>query len=141
LALSPRQEILYVHKIDIWEPVEEIDGATGEPRTGYYQRATDVPCYFVIRGSVETPNNAGLRVEGDNAFTRDDIHVDATLQIDSDWVVKNVTLHADGTQSETYGRFWVISGQPLSVSRAGNRRAEHRKLQAVQVHAPPEGVS
>lgn len=79
-------------------------------------------------------------IEGDNLFTRDTIHVPGGLSIDSGWVLKNVTREPDGTQSRNWGRYWVVSGQPKSVSNRGRRRAYKRQVEAIQFQRPPEGV-
>jgi hypothetical protein len=97
----------------------------------------------MIRQSVEAPMGAGFRIEEDNLFTRDEIHFGDDVAIDSDWIVKNVTVNTrDGTQSLNYGRYWIVAGQPKSVSQRGNRNAQKRIVEAIQIEADakPAGV-
>ncbi len=82
------------------------------------------------------------RIESDNMFTRDAIHVDVALVVDSDWIAVNKTTEAVvGGNSQNAGRYWTISGQPKTISRAGGRRAEHRALEAIQVFTAPEEIT
>lgn len=103
-------------------------------------QASAVPCYFLFCQSTEAPSVAG-GLEADNMFSRDEIHLPGDQAIDADWLVKNVTLDADGSQSAAYGRYWVVSGQPQAVSNQGRRRARMKIVQAVQIEVPPTGVS
>lgn len=142
MALSARQRHLYTHRMEIWAPTDTENATTGEHTGVTYARvATDVPCYFEIRQSVETPATAAGQTESDNAFTRDTIHCAHDLAIDSNYWCKNVTLNPDGSQSQNYGRFWVVVGQPHSVSQARSRRAQKRSVEAIQLQTPPPGVS
>lgn len=140
MALTPRQVRFYQHRANLWAQTltKDADGRiTGK---SWALQASNVPCYFVFRQSTEAPSPAG-GLEADNMFSRDEIRLDGTQEIDADWVVKNVTLDADGSQSAAYGRFWVVSGQPQALSNQGVRRARMKVVQAVQIEVPPTGVS
>lgn len=138
--LSPRQERLYSHLVDLYSLAQTTSVTTGR-RTAktYTLAASDVPCYFVIRQSTDGPNPLG-RIEGDNFFTRDEVHFAADVAVDSDWVIVNKTLNADGTHSQNYGRYWIASGQPTSISQSRSRRGDLRTVQATQLQKPPAGV-
>ena len=137
--LTPRQEIAYTDRIDVYKPTRQYDANGVYTGATYSLEHADVPCYFEVRQSVEGPGVPG-RTEGDNAFTRDSIHCPAKLDIDADWWAVNRTLNGDGTQAKNYGRYWVIVGQPRSLSQRGNRTAQKREVQAIQLQKPPVGV-
>lgn len=140
MALTPRQRILYQHAGDIWRPTRPQDASGFLIAITYTKIAIAAPMYWVTRISVEAPSLVG-GLESDNLFSRDEIHLDGAQEIDADYIIKNVTLDADGTRSENYGRFWIVAGQPQSLSNQGRRRARMRKVQAVQIATPPAGVS
>jgi hypothetical protein len=140
MALTPRQRILYTHRANLWANTRAKDAQGRITGHSWALVASNIPCYFVFRQSTEAPSVAG-GLEADNFFSRDEIHVDGTLAIDSDMVLKNVTLDADGSQSAAYGRFWVVAGQPQAVSNQGRRKARMKVVQAVQIETPPVGVS
>jgi hypothetical protein len=140
MALTPRQRILYRHKCNLWSQTITKDADGRVSGKTWTLQASAVPCYFLFRESTEAPSVAG-GLEADNMFSRDEIHFDGTQTIDADWVIKNVTLDADGSQTAAYGRFWVVSGQPQAVSNQGRRRARMKVVQAVQIEVPPTGVS
>jgi hypothetical protein len=141
MALTPRQVRFYTDKLVTYEPVLTKDPTTGRlTQKVYHRRALQVPCYFEISAhSTEAPSSLGA-IEADNTFSRDAIHVPGDLDIDSGWIVKNVTREPNGFPSKNFGRYWVISGQPKSVSNRGRRRAFKRACEAIQFQRPPEGV-
>lgn len=140
--LSPRQRLLYVDRAVLYEPVLTKDPTTGRlTKKVYHRRASAVPCYFQIsEHSTEAPSFLGA-IEGDNLFSRDQVHFPFNTLIDSGWIVKNVTRETNsGAPSKNFGRYWVVSGQPKSVSQRGRRRAQKRQCEAIQFMRPPEGV-
>jgi hypothetical protein len=140
--LTPRQRILYTDRACLYEPVWTRDPTTGRPtKRVFHLRATNVPCYFEISAqSVEVPSFLGA-IESDNSFSRDQVHMPASIQADSGWIIKNVTRETgSGAPSQNFGRYWVISGQPKSISQRGRRRAQKRQFEAIQFQRPPEGV-
>ena len=143
MALTPRQAILYTDRCVIYEPILRQDPATGRmTRRSYHRRQSGVPCYFHISAhSTEVPSFVGA-IEADNLFSRDQLHFDADLMgMDSGWVVKNVTRESlSGAPSKNFGRYWVISGQPKSISQRGRRRAQKRQYEAIQFQRPPSDV-
>lgn len=141
MSLTPRQRRFYSDRCVVYEPVLTRDPTTGRLTKRVYQlRQTGVPCYFQISAhSTEAPSFLGA-IEADNLFSRDQIHMDGAQVIDSGWIVKNVTREPSGAPSKNFGRYWVISGQPKSVSNRGRRRAYKRQCEAIQFKTPPEGV-
>lgn len=142
MSLSSRQTRFYSDRAVLYEPVLTHDPTTGRlTRKVYHLRAQGVPCYFhVSEHSTETPSFLGA-IEGDNLFSRDQLHFGADVVIDSGWIVKNVTRETKtGAPSQNFGRYWVIAGQPKSISQRGARRAQKRQCEAVQFKTPPEGV-
>lgn len=140
MALTPRQRILYRHKANLWAQTITKDGSGRVTGKAWTLQASNVSCYFIFRDSTEAPSPAG-GIEADNMFSRDEVHFPADQAIDADWVIKNVTLDADGSQAAVYGRYWVVSGQPRALSNQGGRRAGMKIVQAVQIETPPTGVS
>jgi hypothetical protein len=140
MALTPRQRRLYTHRANLWAQTITKDAEGRITGKSWALQASDVPCYFMFRQSTEAPSVAG-GLEADNLFSRDEIHFDGTQEVDADFVIKNVTLDADGSQAAAYGRFWVVSGQPQAVSNQRQRRARMKIVQAVQMEVPPQGVS
>lgn len=142
MPLTPRQRKAYSDRAVLYEPVLTHDPTTGRlTRKVYHPRQFGVPCYFhVSEHSTEVPSFLGA-IEGDNLFSRDQLHFAADVVIDSGWIVKNVTRETvSGAPSKNFGRYWVISGQPKSVSQRGRRRAQKRQCEAIQFRTPPEGV-
>jgi hypothetical protein len=140
MALTPRQVLAYKDTVDLYSLAQTTSLTTGlRTAKTYALVASAVPCLFKIRQSVEAPSPMG-RVESDNMFSLDEIHFDHAQAIDSDWVIVNKSLAADGSQSQNYGRYWICRGQPASIPSHGGRRANVRIVQAVQVKKPPAGV-
>ena len=140
VALTRRQELFYTDRADLYRPVHDRDPTSGTYRGKRYEpEALAVPCYFEVRSSVETAQLFG-RIEGDNMFTVDTVHLDGEQEIDSGWVLVNRTLDADGAPSRNYGRYWIVQGQPKSVSNRGRRTARKRSVEAIQVSRKPEGL-
>jgi hypothetical protein len=139
--LTPRQRRLYTDRCVLYEPVLTKDPTTGRlTQKVFHRRASAVPCYFQISAhSTEAPSFLGA-IEGDNLFSRDQIHLDGAQVVDSGWILKNVTREPNGAPSKNFGRYWVVSGQPKSVSNRGRRRAYKRQVEAIQFQRPPEGV-
>lgn len=141
-SLSPRQRRFYTDRACIYDVILTRDPTTGRlTKKVYHLVAQGVPCYFQISAnSTEAPSFLGA-IEADNTFSRDQIHFPFNLAIDSGFIVKNVTRETDsGAPSKNFGRYWVISGQPKSVSQRGRRRAQKRQCEAIQFQRPPEGV-
>jgi hypothetical protein len=141
MALTPRQRRFYTDKLVEYEPILTMDPTTGRlTKRVYHKRQQGVPCYFQISAhSTEVPSFLGA-IEADNIFSRDAIHIDRATTCDSGWILKNVTRERDGSPSKNFGRYWVVSGQPKSISNRGIRRAGKRQLEAIQFQRPPEGV-
>jgi hypothetical protein len=141
VPLSPRQVIFYQDRADIWMLTQTSDPGSGLFQTKTYAlSAADVPCYFRIRQSIDEPTALG-RIEGDNIFTRDEIYFADDTIVDSDAIIVNKSIDANGVPSVNYGRFWVVAGQPRSNHRRGIRRGEKRVTHAVQMQVPPVGVT
>ena len=129
--------------MDLYRPGTPRNPSTGRvlaPTREYTLAALDVPCYFEIRSSVETPQMFG-RMEGDQIFTIDTIHLGGEVEIDSGWIAVNRTFDSAGYPSQNYGRFWVVQGQPKSISNRGRRRARKRSVEAIQQGRKPEGLT
>lgn len=141
MVLSPRQLRFYVDRCDIWALAQSTSGTTGLRTAKTYTRVhTAVPSYFEILQSVEAPSVMG-RIEGDNLFTRDKIYLPWDVTVDSDHVLVNKSVDLNGQQSQLYGRYWIVSGNPTSRHRRGARRGERRLVYAVQTKTPPAGVT
>ena len=141
MALTPRQRRFYTDRCVVYELMLTKDPSTGRlTHKDYPVRQRQVPCYFQISAhSTEIPSFLGA-IEADNTFSRDQIHMDGAQIIDRGWIIKNVTREPNGAPSKNFGRYWVISGQPKSVSNRGRRRAFKRQAEAIQFQRPPEGV-
>lgn len=141
MALNSRQRRAYKDTCNLWQPSYTING-TSKLQTGttYTLAASDVPCHFESRQSVEGPSVFGA-VEGDDLYSRDKIHFAIDVTIDSGWIVKKTTVDRNGDNAPDYGRFWVVSGQPQSIPARGGRRANKIIVQAVQEQTAPDGVS
>lgn len=141
MALTPRQRRAYTDRACVYEPILTKDPTTGRlTQKVYHLRELQIRCYFQISAhSTEVPSFLGA-IEGDNTFSRDAIHMDGAQIIDSGWVVKNTTREPNGAPSKNFGRYWVIAGQPKSISNRGRRRAYKRQCEAIQFQRPPEGV-
>lgn len=141
MALNARQRLAYRNSADLWEPAYTIDGATQlQTATTYTLVASDVKCLKKTQDSIEGVGSFG-RVEGDNQFSRDIWHFDIAQEIDSDWIIKDVTVDRNGTNSPHHGRYWVVSGEPQVVPALGGRNANLKRVQAVGMAVPPDGVS
>lgn len=143
MALTPRQKRLYTDRMDLYRPSMPRNPSTGRvlaPVKEYTPAYFDIPCYFQIRSSVETAQLFG-RIEGDNIFTVDTIHLDGEQEIDSGWIAVNKTLDSDGSESLNYGRYWIVQGQPKTISNRGRRRARKRSVEAIQQGRKPEGLT
>src|SRR5262245_30390815 len=109
MALTPRQRRFYTDRCVLYEPILTKDPTTGRLiRKGYYLRVSAVPCYFqVSEHSTEAPSFLGA-IEGDNLFSRDQIHFPFNTVIDSGWIIKNVTRENNtAAPSKNFGRYWV----------------------------------
>jgi hypothetical protein len=143
MALTPRQRRFYTDRCTIYPPSETRNANGRVTATGWSVASaqTDVPCYFEIRGSAEGPAMFG-RTEEDIAISQDTIHFGADVTVDADYLILNQTLNTrDGSQSQNYGRYWMVRGQPKSVSQRGRRRMQKRAVAAVQLEFTPTGIA
>lgn len=141
MALSNRQRKLYEDRCDIWRPVRDADGTTKVVGDETYERiSVNVKCYFQLSPSQDDYAQFG-RYERDIILTLDILHFDRNQEIDSDYIVKNLTRHKDGAVSKNYGRFWKVRGQARSFVERRRRAMGKQIILASATEEVPPGVS
>lgn len=137
--LSPRQMLAYNHLGNFYRPVRTYAGDNKPSAESYELAYVDVPCRFEINQSVDTTSPLG-RIEGDQFFTVDAIHVAEQQEIDDNWWVKQVSRRPDGTPTELFGRWWAVRGQPQAFARSERREGGKKLVKASQEKNPPLGI-
>jgi hypothetical protein len=141
VILTPRQKALYRHTCDIWSPTTTIDFLNESvPTTTYALIATGVPCHFTKNHSANNPS-AGGRMEYDITISKDTIHFPIGVTIDDTFYVKNTTRDRSGAETTNTGRWWVVQGQPETIESVGSRNCNKKKVTAIQVKTPPDGLT
>jgi hypothetical protein len=122
-TLSPRQQKLYVHSVDLWSPGGTLaaSGAPSGPRV-YTQAYSAVPCHFEIRPNIDEASVAG-RVQTGMIFTYDILHVAELQPVTVGWIVVNQTLLPDGSHGMMWHRCWKVEGPTKATATSGGRRA------------------
>lgn len=139
--LSDRQETLYGHLCDLFQPTQEVDVETRlASLPEYTPAASGVPCHFERRQSIESPRALG-RAETDIQGTRDQINLPETVNINSGWAIVNRTLDFDGNPAVEYGFCYIVQGRPQTIPRVGNRDAGKQTVEIVFVPQAPPGVT
>ncbi len=139
--LSPRQELLYEDICNIWRPSRSKNSSTAVVGDESYEPVdTDVPCYFTFNPSQDDVAEFG-RYERDIILTLDLIHFPKDVEIDSDYIVKNLSLHEDGTPSKNYGRYWKVRGNARAFQKRTRRQAGKQMVLASATAEVPPGVS
>jgi hypothetical protein len=136
--LSPRQRLAYNHLCNLYAPsiVHQGNKALAGP---YVLVASNVPCRFEIKDSVDTAEAIG-RVEGDQFVSLDTIHLSEFSPIDDNYWVKNVSTRPDGTPANMAGRWWTVRGQPQYFARSARRQGGKVAVKASQEKFPPKGI-
>lgn len=137
MALTARQELAYNHLVDLYEPSTAIVGGKPQPTT--YTKHPNVRCRIEIKQSPSSPSPMG-RIETDIVVAIDTIAFAEDQAVDDGWWLENKTLRPDGSQSNMYGRFWVIRGEPQRFVDSTRRRGGKISVMASQESRPPEGL-
>lgn len=137
MPLTPRQELLYGHLVDLYQPTTTRTGGKPNP-TGYTKHA-GVRCRINMRQSPSVSSPFG-RIEGDIVQAIDTIAFAEDQAVDDGWWMENKTLRPDGTESNMYGRWWVIRGEPQRFVDSARRHMGRKVVMASQEELPPEGL-
>lgn len=142
MALSRRQQILFTQRVDLYEPILNRNPTTGRPEEREYPpRYTDVPCFRVARDDVSDPAVV-FRLPGDNMWTHDEWHFAEDQEIAENWRIHDKSQNADGVNTETFGIFYLVSGQPKRTPKQGRRDAGNTVVQATrEIRQPRELVT
>ena len=138
-TLTARQDKLYNHTVDLWEPDTAISSGKPGPRT-YTLAEAGVRCRINIKNSPSSPMPIG-RVESDVLVAMDIIAFAEDQVIDDGWWLVNKSLRPDGSQASFYGRFWVIRGEPQRFIDSERRRGGRVIVMASQESRPPQGIT
>lgn len=142
MPLNVRQQHAYKHLVNLWKPVRSVNQATGKASAETYVLAySKVPCLYQYTDNVSNPTQGVGRVKRMTIFTTDIIHFVQEQQIDEGWIVKNVSLLPDGTQSPLYGQFHRVLGVARVTPTAGARKANKRSVMCQVMEKTPPGVS
>jgi len=139
MPLTPRQELSYNHRADLYQPVVGFD-ADGRPQpVGYSLRFTDVPCRFERLVPYSAPGVLG-RSETDILQSLDKIHFAEDQEVDEAWWIQDKSLRPDGTPGNSYGRWWVARGEPQRIIDSLDRDGGKVVVTASGELHPPEGL-
>lgn len=137
-TLSPRQEALYNHTVNLYEPTTAI--VAGKPQPTQYTKHAGVRCRGEIRSAPDAPTFMG-RAESDFVDAVDLYHFAEEQPIGAGWFIHNLTLNwDDGTPSEWYDRWWIVRGNPRKFIRSQRRRGGKKSIPASQESRPPDGL-
>lgn len=140
--LNQRQLACYRHTVNLWQPTRTINATTGAVGAETYALAySGVSCRYEYTDNVSDPTEGAGRIKRPTIFTTDKIHFDSAQEVGDDWIVKNVSLLPDGSQSPLYGEFHRILGVARVTPSAGVRRANKQSVMAMTIEKPPAGVS
>ena len=140
--LNARQIACYCHTVNLWSVASPINATTGVVGDDVYTLAySGVKCRYEYTDNISDPIEGIGRTKRPTVFTTDKIHFDSAQPIGDNWIVKNVSILPDGTQSPLYGEFHRILGAPKVTPSAGNRRANKLSVMALSMEKPPDGVS
>lgn len=140
--LTQRQKLSYNHLANLWKPVRSVNATTGKPADDTYTLAySGVRCAYHYTDNLSDPVEGAGRIKRPTVFTTDAIKFEASQEVGADWIVKNVSILPDGSQSPLFGEFHRILGVARVTPNAGNRRANERKMLAQTIEKPPPGVS
>lgn len=139
MALNARQDRLYESTCDIWAPSITVTG--GVPgATSYSKAASNVRYHRETSPSISDVLAAG-RMEADLVYTMDKLHFATGVAIDDTYVVVDKSLDADGAQADTYGRAWIVRGNPKINTASARRRTGKIMVEASQLPSLPTGVT
>lgn len=142
-ALTARQERIYNHTADLYRPADPqnitaADGKVG-PQT-YTLAEAGVRCRINVKNSPSSPTPIG-RVESDVLVAMDEASFAEDQAIDDGWWLVNKTLRPDGSQSNMYGRFWVVRGEPQRFVDSERRRGGRVVVMMSQESRAPQGIT
>lgn len=140
--MNLRQRLAYNHTVNLWSVDRTINSTTGAVGAETYTLAySGVKCRYEYTDNVSDVVEGAGRTKRPTIFTTDKIHFDAAQEVGELWIVKNVSLLPDGSQSPLYGEFHRVLGVSHVSPSAGNRRANKRSVMAQTIEKVPNGVS
>lgn len=128
-VLTPRHEMLFTHRVDIWKNGIVYDADGRAHSGGYVKVEEDVPCYIDMTPNLDVPTMAG-RVRSDMLYTIDHIHLPEHCNVEPDWYMVNKSLDRDGNPVEVWGSVWRVRGEPQEFSTQGRRNAGKKVVMA-----------
>jgi len=138
--LSPRQRLSFNHRADLWRPSIVTVGNKRIPGP-YVLAETDVRCHREIKGSMSIPTELG-RVESDVSDSADKWHFAEDQVIDEGWFIIDRSINPrTGGQGNSWGRAWIVRGQPSRIMASERREAGKVWVLASQEARAPIGVS
>lgn len=142
MALNFRQQRSLMHRCNIWKIDRTVTAGTGvvgaETPT---LMASNVACLYQHTPNVDNPVSAGGRVKLQTILTEDVVHFEATVVVQDNWILKNVSILPDGSRSPAYGSFHRVHGAPRIIANAGARRGNKLSVMAMSIEKVPTGVS
>jgi hypothetical protein len=140
MSLNHRQRAAYTHRCDIWQPGRSI-GTGGRPGPeSWVCTARAAPCLYIYMNNLSDPVPGAGRVRRTTILRVDHIHFDAAQSIGDGWIVKNVSLLADGSPSPLSGQFHRVLSEAKVVIESGRRRANARIVLAEPLERAPAEV-
>lgn len=137
-TLTPRQERLYNHTVDLYAPTTAIVAGKPGPTT-YALAEAGVRCRINIKSSPSSPMPIG-RVEMDIVVAIDTIAFAEDQEIDDGWLIHNKTLRPDGAESNLYDRWWMVRSEPQRFVDSERRRGGRVIVMASQESRPVAGL-
>lgn len=129
MALTARQVALYTTTVSIWRKTITINPTTGKPSEPTWAETAGVKCYIQTGQSQHMPNGEAVLGESDNMFTFDDIHFEASVDIQSGDVL-------EVTAGNNTGDYWQVRGN----AQVRNLFANKLKVLASRLLEAPDGL-
>ena len=140
MALTARQTAAYQHLFNLWAPATRTFTASVPSAESYSLSASAVPGIYEQKPHISDQFGAG-RAETRMLESSDRVHVASDVTIGDGWVIKNVTLLSDGSQSPEYGAFYRVIGSPHRQPSNARRTPNKQSVMVIDEPHPPTGVS
>lgn len=150
MALNRRQSRVYTHRVDLWQPTDDVAAAGPQDRT-YALVASAVPCYLGKKSSVDQVGDLAM-VESEDLISTDQLrlaafgyetaaHNTASAAIETNWIAIDKSLLPDGSQGGEYGKGWIVRGSPRRVIGTNVRTSSEVIAYLSRLPILPAGVA
>ena len=138
MALTYRQQRLYIHRIDIYAPKAiAVNGISSKSykETDYLFElsASNVPCYVYTNRESSILEVVG-RTNTDIMYTLDVLHVAMDVYIDTNFMFKLINV---GTSNPDNNAWYIVQGGPATRASSSTRYPNNRVLFCKRGLKPP----